>query len=130
MEWQPIETAPTDGTHVLLERRGVQFVGYYGGVNSGWHLNMHPCNSIWPIPEKWMPLPKKRSNEMDWLEVEKELPKDNKDKIVYSASRGVGFAWINSLKNQWFFHDIGAVGRGYYLKDITHWMPLPKPPTD
>lgn len=72
----------------------------------------------------------KRSNEMDWLEVEKELPKDNKDKIVYSASRGVGFAWINSLKNQWFFHDIGAVGRGYYLKDITHWMPLPKPPTD
>ena len=57
-EWQPIETAPMGGTVVLLYRPNTQFIGYYGGGNSGWHYNTAGLGSIWPLPTHWMPLPK------------------------------------------------------------------------
>lgn len=59
MEWQPIETAPKDGTEILLYRRGVSQgkwrVGMLNGQcawgGDGW---FYPR---WDQPTHWMPLP-------------------------------------------------------------------------
>lgn len=55
-EWRPIETAPKDGTPILLYRRG-QYTGYYGGADSGWRFNDPLKTGMWPLPTHWHPLP-------------------------------------------------------------------------
>lgn len=74
-EWQPIETAPTDGTTILLygdvagEINGPAFVpsvsiGYYD-YGSGdfsdkgytWNSMGGDAYSVWVKPTHWMPLP-------------------------------------------------------------------------
>lgn len=54
--WQSIDTAPTDGSHVQLYRPEIQFVGYYGGDNSGWRINAPSLPAMWPLPTHWKPL--------------------------------------------------------------------------
>ena len=54
--WEPISTAPLGGRHVLLYRPHIQFVGYYGGANSGWHHNAYGYPLIWPLPTHWAEL--------------------------------------------------------------------------
>jgi hypothetical protein len=69
--WQPIETAPTDGTPVLVcnEERDGAWIAYYCPVYvSGYRpddpwsslmLNMRWHKNKWAstVPTKWMPLP-------------------------------------------------------------------------
>jgi hypothetical protein len=60
MEWQPIETAPVDGTPVLLAAAGTVFEGEYKPDANGWWLaNTDPTDyhdgQVWPT--HWMPLP-------------------------------------------------------------------------
>jgi len=62
MNWQPIDTAPKDGFHLLLFRPDIQFVGYWGGPNSGWRINAPGLPAMWPLPTHWMPLPKSPHN--------------------------------------------------------------------
>jgi hypothetical protein len=59
--WQPIETAPKDGTHVLLWATGAFYGCVVGRYNSrannrggGWLAERFPV----PKPTHWMPLPK------------------------------------------------------------------------
>lgn len=61
-EWQPIETAPKDGTIVLLHR-GILCFGYYfvgADKSCGWITSKiarnHDLQTIEP-PTHWMPLP-------------------------------------------------------------------------
>lgn len=55
-QWQDIETAPKDGTVILLYRRS-QYTGYYGGADSGWRFNDPLKTGMWPLPTHWRPLP-------------------------------------------------------------------------
>lgn len=65
MEWQPIETAPRDGTHILVATEGTiglvwwedYAVELYDGV--GWrdHGDMGWGGMIGAEPTHWMPLP-------------------------------------------------------------------------
>ncbi len=57
LSWQPIETAPTDGSHVRLYRPHSVFVGYYGGANFGWRVNAPGLPSMCPLPTHWAELP-------------------------------------------------------------------------
>lgn len=68
MEWQPIETAPKDGTEVIL------YVPDFDKVTTGWYSQKtrlwphceeftedgEPCNV--GLPSHWMPLPPPPSN--------------------------------------------------------------------
>lgn len=63
LAWQPIESAPKDGTHIQLFRPDIQFVGYYGGANSGWIINAPDLPAIRPLPTHWKPLTKMPINE-------------------------------------------------------------------
>jgi hypothetical protein len=58
-KWQPIETAPKDGFHILLYRPEIMFSGYWGGVNSGWRINAPNLPAMYPLPTHWQPLPTK-----------------------------------------------------------------------
>jgi hypothetical protein len=59
MEWQPIETAPKDGTWVL------GFFPYYGVNQMQWHDGNRKLEHHWMLfgrltptdPTHWMPLP-------------------------------------------------------------------------
>lgn len=66
--WKAIDSAPKDGTEVLLHENGTgMFVGFYvdGGSPKYSHwkavwLEMHGCGCCvggFPRPEHWMPLP-------------------------------------------------------------------------
>jgi hypothetical protein len=65
MEWQPIETAPKDGTAVLLWLSGDaaffdwMVVGSYDGDDAGWNdgITMFRLE-----PTHWMPLPRPPSD--------------------------------------------------------------------
>lgn len=66
-EWQPIETAPKDGTELLLTRsvEGEDippvYVGYYNDEESLWKMSCGSmtCKGVSYIlqPQYWMPLP-------------------------------------------------------------------------
>ena len=64
MEWQPIETAPKDGTRILLAWGGATVVGFYLDNTSDshpWGWKGWTVPSMEPTPRglitHWMPLP-------------------------------------------------------------------------
>lgn len=75
MEWQTIETAPKDGTEVLLfghwageingiiaDRKQADIGSWQGGKsdyvgNFWWRLSTGDAYACWMVPSHWMPLP-------------------------------------------------------------------------
>ena len=62
MIWQPIETAPKDGTRFLGRTRGGKWISttYYAGPSKQHpDPNLDWCMGVggWPQPTHWMPLP-------------------------------------------------------------------------
>ena len=57
MKWQPIETAPTDGTRILLRGRDGKIADGHYGQPDGW---VNPKRFVWPYinatPTHWAPL--------------------------------------------------------------------------
>jgi hypothetical protein len=57
VEWQPIETAPKDGTRILLFRQDYEetiAVCYY---SENWNFWKIVLGNFWANPTHWMPLP-------------------------------------------------------------------------
>ena len=56
-DWQPIETAPKDGTRVLVYQPGhLHMIGTYGAF--GYYFGPHWwSNGVTIAPTHWMPLP-------------------------------------------------------------------------
>jgi hypothetical protein len=69
MTWQPIETAPRDGTDMLLV--GIHghytatptYIGWFNGSTKRW-VNTYSGKSQYP-PSHWMPLPDEPTVEAD-----------------------------------------------------------------
>ncbi|SEE52712.1 DUF551 domain-containing protein [Bradyrhizobium lablabi] len=67
LEWQPIETAPKDGTNVLLADHEIVCTGFWASLNyagtgaysyTGWIAHFGSVQSTrQPSPTHWMPLP-------------------------------------------------------------------------
>lgn len=51
--WQPIETAPTDGTPVIVHDEGATFIAWFSVEDDAWIDN----GPVLPPPSHWMPLP-------------------------------------------------------------------------
>ena len=59
VEWQPIETAPKDGTKIWLYYEGTAYWGhwYQHRAVSGWITDVFDCAMYDFRPTRWMPLP-------------------------------------------------------------------------
>ena len=57
MAWQPIETAPRDGTRVLLYENGHYYAGETEGDDGYWSSFCGQYVVTTPDPTHWMPLP-------------------------------------------------------------------------
>lgn len=53
--WNNIDTAPKDGSHILLYRPEICFVGYYCSL--GWCINAPNLPIMDPPPTHWTSLP-------------------------------------------------------------------------
>ena len=98
-EWQPIETAPKDGRHVVL------------GVSYG--RNGHPrvCVAYWKQDRyrPWIMMDENTQVRGDWRD---------SSRWVQAFSEDDAISEIND-------EDEGHSVRHF---DATHWMPLPEPP--
>jgi len=56
MSWQPIETAPKDGTRVLLWL-SIGICATYDSFDGQWEDDGQSLNTDFAAPTHWMPLP-------------------------------------------------------------------------
>ena len=67
-----------------------------------------------------------------WISVEDRLP-DDKDKVLINCEHGVTLAEYTKFTNGnsmwWAIVAIGTYEDGANAKNVTHWQPLPPPPT-
>lgn len=73
----------------------------------------------------WKTNGKRRITNMsgEWISVKEQCPADDLMVLVWSQSNGLHLAYLDSYR-QWRDADDNPG------KKITHWMPLPAPPTD
>ena len=67
---------------------------------------------------------------MDWIAVEDKVPYENQKVIYFFELLGTFIGTYNAYVHQsgHVSHQFG--GRyGFLTDDVTHWMPLPEPPT-
>lgn len=65
-----------------------------------------------------------------WISVKDRLPEESGDVLVYN-----GHFYVVSFSKQWeAFNHFDFLGKpdkmAYVMTDVTHWMPLPKPPEE
>lgn len=135
MQWQPIVTAPRDGTIVLLwwphwnNLRPI--IGCY-------HLEMWIASerlSDGPDPTHWMPLPvapdtlppaaARSAEAMRWQLIE-TATKDETRRLLWAPSMPaphIGY-WDRGWRNNHYGEREGF----WYFAEVTHWMPLPAAP--
>lgn len=64
---------------------------------------------------------------MEWISVKDQLPEKYKEVLVYSKERIFHAFWDNISSSIYDWYDIQNL---WIIEDISHWMPLPKPPKD
>jgi hypothetical protein len=67
MKWQPIETAPKDGTYIDLWADNFRFADAFWfdpktddrwhGIEEGWVFHSEGFEYVWVTPTHWMPIP-------------------------------------------------------------------------
>jgi hypothetical protein len=62
----------------------------------------------------------------EWIKVSDELPSDGFQGFTWNGRQVLAYAIFSKHLNKWFYYDLNGVRE----VNITHWMPLPKPPED
>lgn len=65
---------------------------------------------------------------MEWISVKDNIKPDREEVLVYMKDRGVFMGNFWSGKWHLFYCDNGRSFTPGHQNNITHWMPLPKPP--
>jgi hypothetical protein len=147
--WQPIETAPRDGTNILIRfgRDGVSQAKYVPGTPHPWKFIDTNDGITWIInhavdteygPTHWMPMPdaaprphKAATAAMTggWISVDERLPEnDQVVAFVVMADQQSPNWYLNghvlggTYHENWGFSTPGVGHRA------SHWMPLPAAP--
>ena len=61
---------------------------------------------------------------MDWINIKDKLPEEGQKVIYYFKETGISIGYYSCKGgcDCFYSHD------GWLCDDVTHWMPLPKPP--
>lgn len=65
---------------------------------------------------------------MEWIKCSERMPEETGDIIVFSD--GIVMSGISYSRRKGFYIDALAYDDDEPIDDVTHWMPLPNPPTD
>jgi len=67
-----------------------------------------------------------------WISVEDRLPDPEAYYLAYGQTRSIFNTLRPSGPEMCYFDEDGywLVGNNYYLENVTHWMPLPNPPSE
>lgn len=67
----------------------------------------------------------------EWISVDESVPENTyEDVIVFPRPTDYCVEAHHNGKGQWFYGEyVGGVGHETYPCKVTHWMPLPPPPT-
>lgn len=75
--------------------------------------------------------------EMNWIDINTQKPEKNTGKPVlfFTKSAGVKVGGLRHWSSDgswedWTEYDRDGSCEAYYEFDVTHWMPLPKPPSE
>jgi hypothetical protein len=73
---------------------------------------------------------------MEWISVDDALPQENQRVIYYFEHTGISIGTYNQVEypeevagKSGIYGNCFSGSGGYLVDDVTHWMPLPKPPT-
>lgn len=66
----------------------------------------------------------------DWISVDERLPEDDENVLVYSGDKEMFIAWCGVLGRTWRDSFRDAPYDELVGISITHWMPLPPPPSE
>jgi len=128
--WQPIETAPKDGTRILAGSHGCRVsVHYWNSIEKGWMID-YADGLSWE-PTHWTPLPHfpepapepaplPEPDENGWLPIQ-YAPKDKTRVLAKTSSSIFILEWVRD-------HETWMDLRGNHYVP-THFQPLPNPPT-
>lgn len=140
--WQPIETAPKDGTRVLLAYPGGHVRSAYCIVHETIRHGVSTSVDCWVDgqlvmrvkPTQWAPMPDHpcKGAGAGWKPIE-TAPIDGTVVLVAHGANGVGMARYDDVVSK-RNGQVTSIQRGWsaYAEDWrgppTHWMPLPSAP--
>ncbi len=94
----------------------------YNGENE----HIYDTNDILDSIDNWSPI----TSSSEWVSVEEKLPEDRGDVLVrayWHECWQVMVGWYSEIHRHWLI--ITRYGEKE-TTEVTHWMPLPKPPTE
>lgn len=70
---------------------------------------------------------------MEWISVQERLPEEEGEYLVWRVWAGIAqrsLIWFR--EGEWFYGppELGLGSIAEHGDQVTHWMPLPSPPTD
>lgn len=61
----------------------------------------------------------------EWIKCSEQMPMACRDVIITDMDMVSRVAWFNDRNDAWY-----VTGVGWFSRDeVTHWMPLPEPPS-
>lgn len=69
----------------------------------------------------------------EWVSVQEKFPPALQEVLIYKPGHPPICAWLMRERDSpiwWFVEDWGECDTSIYWSDVTHWMPLPKPPPE
>ena len=95
MKWQPIETAPTDGTRILLRGMGGKIADGHYGQPDGY---ANPKQFVWPYihanPTHWRPLPEPPESAAAPAQADRDAPVELPEPDGELEPNGQGFEFL------------------------------------
>jgi len=81
-------------------------------------------NREWAIRELSAKI-KQLEEEMEWISVKEKLPEDNERVLIFENRYNNQYTALYYKERNWF------IVKDYMpAEDVSHWMPLPKPPKE
>lgn len=96
-----------------------------------WNITDHPEKT-----EGWIEFQKTLRKDpkyyMEWIDVKEKYPKEYEDVLIYSPGFPPITAYLTCERDSpiwWFVRDWDKCENAIYWNVVTHWMPMPFPPT-